>query len=72
MSNDVIVIKHRSVATLSHGGIGDDVRVFFDVYDDDGASLDTLGLRRDVWEEMGKPDTVTISVEPGDHLNVDV
>lgn len=26
-------------------------------------------LGRDAWEEMGKPDEVTVTVEPGDKLN---
>lgn len=34
-------------------------------------SPDEHFLPRDVWEEMGKPETVTVTVRPGDHLNTE-
>lgn len=26
-------------------------------------------MRGDIWEEMGRPDTITVTIEPGDKLN---
>jgi hypothetical protein len=30
-----------------------------------------FALRREVWDDMGQPDTITLGVEPGDLLNVE-
>lgn len=26
-------------------------------------------LPKEIWEEMGRPDSITVTVRPGDHLN---
>lgn len=30
-----------------------------------------LAFDGDVWDDMGQPDTITVTIEPGDTLNVD-
>jgi len=31
--------------------------------------LHAIGVDRAVWDEMGEPDVITITIEPGDKLN---
>lgn len=35
-----------------------------------GVPLTELTLTVDDWDEMGRPDIVTVSIKPGDHLNL--
>jgi hypothetical protein len=37
---------------------------------EDGEGID-LRLSRATWDDMGRPDRVTVTVEPGDRLNAD-
>lgn len=34
------------------------------------AQAQTLTMNRRVWEDMGRPDTITMTIEPGDRLNL--
>lgn len=36
---------------------------------DEGEDRHALVLTSDTWAELGKPDTITVTVQPGDHLN---
>lgn len=36
---------------------------------DDGYRSHTLYFDRQVWEDMGRPLTITVTIEPGDKLN---
>lgn len=40
----------------------------FERWTDDG-NRRTLSMEYDAWEDMGRPDTITLTVEPGDRLN---
>lgn len=64
-----IVLRHRTVAT--HAGMDgtDPVVVLFATERDDQDERDTLGLSPGSWALMGQPQTVTVTVEPGDMLN---
>lgn len=42
-----------------------------DSEDFDPADQKAIMVGDNVWEEMGKPDTITLTVQPGDHLNND-
>lgn len=42
----------------------------FERYDEAGRRR-TLQMEYDVWVDMGRPQTITVTVEPGDHLNQD-
>ena len=50
----------------------DDIRVYFSAIREEGDepySNETHRIQRSEWEDMGKPDTITVTVEPGDLLN---
>jgi hypothetical protein len=47
---------------------GDDV-AFTTRCDDSGHVQRTLAFSRRDWEDMGRPDRLTVTVEPGDRLN---
>lgn len=36
---------------------------------EDNGTVRILVLAREDWEDMGQPETITITIEPGDHLN---
>lgn len=50
-----------------------DQEVTFDNYDEDNLTnphyLDIIITRR-LWEDLGSPESITITIEPGDKLNV--
>jgi hypothetical protein len=43
--------------------------IFSDAEDQDPDVTETVYLPLEVWREMGEPDSVTVTVEPGDRLN---
>lgn len=53
------VLTHRAsdATSVQFGRIGEDL------------SRRTLLMERDAWEEMGRPETVTITIEPGNMLD---
>ena len=59
-----ILTKTRSV--LSRTRTVDD-RVYFAQDEEPFNAL--VSLSEDTWDDMGRPDVITVSVEPGDHLN---
>jgi hypothetical protein len=46
--------------------------VYFDNFDDDKVNNrgSLLSLEAEKWEELGSPDILTMTIEPGDLLNV--
>lgn len=64
-----VLEKTQQVLMLDDSG---PTNVTFNNYDDDlGFSKSILKIDRDTWLEMDRPTTVTITIEPGDKLNVD-
>lgn len=64
--------RHRTVLhRVQREGTGQ--FVWFAQDDDEGVLTITIGepfrLARGLWEEMGSPDQITLTVEPGDLLN---
>lgn len=59
--------KTRSILTRK-GDRYEDVRFLSDAEDGE-RPRHVLFMDRGLWHEMGAPATVTITVEPGDHLN---
>jgi hypothetical protein len=47
----------------------DAAHVLFNREDSDEPVYHSWSMRRDDWEEMGSPETITITIEPGDLLN---
>jgi hypothetical protein len=44
--------------------------VAFRMTDPDDTSVQrTVSIERDQYDEMGQPEVVTVTIEPGDHLN---
>ncbi len=39
--------------------------------DEEGDLPDVVDIPTHVWEDLGKPETITVIVEPGDKLNGD-
>lgn len=64
--------KHRVILTklVEHPITGD---VQFAQHIDDDEDYENLGtgvfLMNETWEDMGKPDTIAVTVEPGGKLN---
>ncbi len=38
--------------------------------DTNPSSWKTVVLHQDLWSDLGEPEQITVTVEPGDHLNV--
>lgn len=56
--------KHQVVVKLDA-----EMRKFISfVADTEGPDYEEVTLPRDLWEDMRKPDTITITIEPGDTL----
>jgi hypothetical protein len=60
------LIRTRAVLTLEP----DAGQPLFSDQDDDGRWT-TIVLDDFVWRDMGEPETITVTVEPGDLLNVE-
>lgn len=65
----MIASKHSTVMTRV--GFGDGVAVFSNEAENDCGSMrnEVLRISNETWTSLGQPDTITISVEPGDLLN---
>lgn len=59
--------KHRTLM-ISPDVIG--ALVFFYKVNDDNEVEGQFSFEKSLWEDMGSPQTITLSVEPGDLLNV--
>jgi len=45
-------------------------RITFSQYDEEtGFMLSRTQMKRELWEDLGKPEVVTMTIEPGDKLN---
>ena len=47
-------------------------RLVYYRHQDDTPVDTTISIRRSDYDDMGRPDTITVTIEPGDHLNDDV
>ncbi len=67
---EVRVSKHMTV--LDHNDVDEqDMYVrFYNLNEDSGGIETEIVMKTDLWNEMGRTDTITVSVEPGDRLNV--
>lgn len=64
----VMLVKTTRVLQYE-GNLGDN-RVRFSRAPDEPGDLTTIvSLDRDSWEDLGRPDHITITIEPGDLLN---
>lgn len=62
-----LLLKHQTVLGLSTTN-GPRVR-FSREREEDGDVNDTVYISRADWDDMGRPETITVTVEPGDLLN---
>ncbi len=65
-----MITKHETVMLLEEEK--SDERTEKIVFtNDDGTSdlVETFNMDWDVWVRMNRPDTITVTVVPGDHLN---
>lgn len=62
------LIKYRE--TLHQWGAYGDMVVYAKSVDEELETPTKVYLRADVWREMGRPQMVTLTVEPGDTLNL--
>jgi len=57
----------------AHSVFGGDRVVSFDSYhespEDRSHSVEFLRLYRELWEELGHPQEITVTIQPGDRLN---
>ena len=61
-------ILAKSKQVLDHGGADYDGSQFFADSEGEGHCAE-LKLTMQMWEDFGRPDQVTIVIEPGDKLN---
>lgn len=63
--------KHESVLKLHNTQMIEEVHqvCFVQDHTPPGSHPDTLWLAEDLWDDMGNPDTITLTVVPGDTLN---
>jgi hypothetical protein len=60
----MMLTKTRSILSRTRIVNG---RVFFAQDEEPFTAL--VSLSEEAWDDMGRPETITVSVEPGDHLN---
>jgi hypothetical protein len=65
----VNLTKSRSVLDLDPIADNDRPPTFRHL--DDDARSNVVSIDPDLWEDMGSPDQITVTIEPGDHLNVE-
>jgi hypothetical protein len=61
--------KSRSILKLEKNGVSANSADFCNRDDDTQQIYYEVILPRSQWDEMGEPDTITITIEPGDKLN---
>ena len=63
------LIRSKRVLHAQHD-MSDAHQIVFQHDDDTGDPYCTaIDLPAAYWEDFGRPDTITITIEPGDHLN---
>jgi len=66
----MMLLKHETVLEKGPDVDASGKRVIFTVEPEDESDVPgILYLARSLWEEFGQPDTITVTVEPGDSLN---
>lgn len=64
------LLKHETVLQKGPDVDTSGKRVIFTVEPEDETDVPGIVyIRRELWEEFGQPDTITVTVEPGDNLN---
>lgn len=62
-----VLLKTTTVLKLKNQG---DSNVSFHQEKDEGdVRYRHLWMRRDIWEDLGEPQEITVTIEPGDKLN---
>jgi hypothetical protein len=67
MSGDAVVTKHRTIFEYHHRSYFEDP-MFVQVHDRD-ERWHSLILQHATWQDMGAPETITVTIEPGNLLN---
>lgn len=62
-----MLTKHRTILHYWTTSMG--LTSFLTRDEDTGSVVEAHELPEDVWVDMGSPDTITVTVEPGDLLN---
>lgn len=58
--------KHRTLLNLVDEGEGDEGEVLFrQQHDDDYRTILLFAVTTEAWKELGSPDVLTVSLEPG-------
>lgn len=63
--------KTTSVLHRIPGPVVGTFELFQSIVDEPGDRVTTTGIDHDVWVELGEPEQITVTVEPGDRLNED-
>lgn len=61
----------RTQQVLNLTGSTHDRVVFTRDADEPGDIPTRTAIALDTWADLGRPDTITVTIEPGDHLNPD-
>ena len=61
------LVKHMTVLDLDEGSAEDELVTFQRV--DGGFIEKQIRIKSDLWDELGKPTKITVTVRPGDQLN---
>jgi hypothetical protein len=59
--------KSRDVLEFLHGE-GDEITFVHKGDEPSISHLNRQNIPRDMWEDLGRPETITVSIEPGDKL----
>lgn len=62
------IIKKQTLLEIID--VDDEGTTFANGFDETEATVG-LALTREVWEDLGKPSQITMTIEPGDKLNED-
>lgn len=66
---DASAVRSRRILDRIPGeGLGQ--QVFAGVADEDGMARCLLSISGSDWEAMGRPDILTVTIEPGEHVQV--
>lgn len=65
-----MMTKHQTIMQMSEGQAFTGL-VIFEQEEIDGEVTEQVCITEQNWEDLGNPDVITVTVEPGDILNVD-